>query len=305
MSGEAVDQATIREILSAAKVLAARYFALTGKPLGVTGEVAEFEAADKLGLTLAPPRYPDYDGFRNSNGRTERHQIKGRAVDPSDRYRGRVPSIEYDREFDSVTLVLLDRSSYSALEIWQASREAVRDRLQAPGSKARNERNSMAISQFISIARKIWPEQCRERAANPAVRNIPVAQQKMTREEAISRAARHCRSADIRASTTHFSNINASKNVWWLDIPGQRITNPTFTTMHFLLYDGRPNRPEFHHLAVPIMYIRQSIGGLRIRTDNNKVSLELSAETSNLFQDVIGTGRVSFGQFAHCQFSRP
>ena len=53
------------------------------------------------------------------------------------------------------------------------------------------------------------------------------------------------------------------------------------------------------------MYIRQSIGGLRIRTDNNKVSLELSAETSNLFQDVIGTGRVSFGQFAHCQFSRP
>jgi hypothetical protein len=36
--------------LAAAKKLATRYRALTGKPLGVTGQVAEFEAAGLLGV---------------------------------------------------------------------------------------------------------------------------------------------------------------------------------------------------------------------------------------------------------------
>ena len=43
----------IEEILTTAKDLAARYRKLTGKPLGITGEVAEFNAAKLLGLELA------------------------------------------------------------------------------------------------------------------------------------------------------------------------------------------------------------------------------------------------------------
>jgi hypothetical protein len=37
----------VAKLLHEAKILAARYYALTGKPLGVTGEVAELEAAEK------------------------------------------------------------------------------------------------------------------------------------------------------------------------------------------------------------------------------------------------------------------
>lgn len=36
--------------------LAAEYYRLTGKPLGVTGEVAEYVAAETLGLVLADAR---------------------------------------------------------------------------------------------------------------------------------------------------------------------------------------------------------------------------------------------------------
>jgi hypothetical protein len=121
----------VRKVLNEAKILAAQYYALTGKPLGVTGEVAELEAAEKLDLILAPPRQPDYDAFQNRGSAVERYQIKGRAVDPDDRYRGRVPSIEYDRDFEWVLLVLLDHSTYSALEIWRADRSAVRERLKS------------------------------------------------------------------------------------------------------------------------------------------------------------------------------
>ena len=300
MADRSMDQAAIREVLAAAKALAARYYALTGKPLGVTGEVAEAEAAEKLDLMLAPPRHPDYDASRETNGSTTRHQIKGRAVDPSDRYRGRVPSIEYDREFDLVTLVLLDRTTYCAIEMWQASRQDVRARLQAPGSKARTERNSMAISQFISIAQKVWPQQ--DQAAT--LTHLRFHQQKaMTRQEAIFNASRQCRSTSIQGSNTHFSSINSSKNVWWLDIPREKLTTPLFEQINLLLYDDQPAKPRLHHLVVPVSYLRQNLQHLRIRTDNNKISLELSANTSNIYDDVIGAGRLSFRQFLHCDFN--
>jgi hypothetical protein len=50
---EAEQDRELKELLRQAKQLAVRYYQLTQKPLGVTGEVAEYEAAQKLGLTLA------------------------------------------------------------------------------------------------------------------------------------------------------------------------------------------------------------------------------------------------------------
>lgn len=145
------------EILNEVKRLAVEYYSVTGKPLGVSGEIAEFEAAEKLGLTLADVRTAGYDAIRINNGNTEKIQIKGRRiVSGKPRYRGRVPSINLKQPFDAVALVLMDET-YDAFEIWEASQEAVRERLTAPGSKSRNERGSMAISQFVSIATKIWP----------------------------------------------------------------------------------------------------------------------------------------------------
>ena len=42
----------VLEVLSEAKVLALRFCWQTGKPLGIIGEVAEYEAPTKLGLKL-------------------------------------------------------------------------------------------------------------------------------------------------------------------------------------------------------------------------------------------------------------
>lgn len=144
-------------LLREAQALGARYYAATGKPLGVTGEVAELEAADKLGLELCPPRTAGYDALDRSVVPPLRVQVKGRAIDPADRYRGRCPSITCGDLFDTVVLVLLDRTTLAAIEIWEATETAVAARLAVPGSKARNERKSLAIAQFKSIARQVWP----------------------------------------------------------------------------------------------------------------------------------------------------
>ena len=149
----------LKKLLRQAKKLAARYYRLTGKPLGVTGEVAEYEAAQKLGLTLEIARTVGYDAYCQRGRRRETFQIKGRAVVAADKYRGRVPKIDCSKPFDSVLLVLLDKTSFEPIEIWRAERSAVRRRLKAPGSKARNDRGQMGIAQFKSIsgAQRVWP----------------------------------------------------------------------------------------------------------------------------------------------------
>ena len=51
----------IMRILVSAKLLAQQYRALTGKPLGITGEVAEYEASRLLGNKLTPARQAGYN----------------------------------------------------------------------------------------------------------------------------------------------------------------------------------------------------------------------------------------------------
>ena len=148
---------TEKEILHDVKKLAVEYYERTGKPLGVTGEIAEVEAAEKLGLELVEARATGFDATRRKGRRTETVQIKGRRIlSGKPRYAGRVSKIDLGKPFDVVALVLLDER-YEAIEIWEAPRDAVEARITAPGSKARNERGSLGISQFKSIARRVWP----------------------------------------------------------------------------------------------------------------------------------------------------
>ena len=67
----------VREVLARAKQAAVDYYRLTGKPLGVTGEVGEYEAARLLGLSLVAARVPGHDaptmpasGIRSSPARS-------------------------------------------------------------------------------------------------------------------------------------------------------------------------------------------------------------------------------------------
>jgi hypothetical protein len=146
---------SILDILAEVKRLAQEYRALTGKPLGITGEVAEYEAARILGVTLTPARQAGYDAIEDRNGKKVRLQIKGRCVLNDSKPGQRVGSIDIKKEFDAVLLVLLD-GSFEATAIFEATREAVVDALTKPGSKARNERGALGVSKFKSIGFMRW-----------------------------------------------------------------------------------------------------------------------------------------------------
>lgn len=147
---------TEKDILKDVRALAIEYYELTGKPLGVTGEIAEYEAATKLGLELSSEaRTPGWDAVRRGKHKEEKIQIKGRFKQNGKKW-GRVSSINIVKEFDSVVLVLMFKE-YEVHQIWEAPRDAVVARLNAPGSNSRNERGAMSVSQFISIAKQVWP----------------------------------------------------------------------------------------------------------------------------------------------------
>jgi hypothetical protein len=145
----------VLEVLSEAKRLAQRYRILTGKPLGITGECAEFEAATILGLELAPARTPGYDATEVIGGQLRKLQIKGRCILPGASQGQRVGAIDVKKEFDAVLLVLLDEN-LDAFEIVEASREKILAALTEPGSKARNERGALGVAKFRSIGDSRW-----------------------------------------------------------------------------------------------------------------------------------------------------
>lgn len=138
--------------------MAMKYRELTGKPLGITGEMAEFSAAQTLGLELAEALQAGYDAVWNDNGILTEIQIKGRCI-PADAKPGqRLGSIRLDKEWDTVLLVIFDED-LELVGIYAADRPEIAKALLAPGSKARNKRGALGVSKFKSKGREIWSRQ--------------------------------------------------------------------------------------------------------------------------------------------------
>lgn len=149
---DAIDLAAIGRLIDQVKVIAKEYRILTGRPLGITGEVAEYEAAKLLSLDLSGVRQAGYDATRADGTRI---QIKGRVLFETSKPGQRIGRIRLDHEWDSVMLVILNQD-FMPLKIYEAPRAKVEGALTTPGSRSRNERGSLAVSKFKSIAELVW-----------------------------------------------------------------------------------------------------------------------------------------------------
>ena len=147
--------ARVMAILREAKKLAKDYYCLTKKPLGITGEVAEYEAARILGVELTPARQDGHDAIERVDDGVRLLQIKARCLQPNCKPSQRLGSINVKKDWDAVLLVLLD-ADFEATEIYEADRDKVLKALSAPGSKARNERGQLGVGKFKAIAKLRW-----------------------------------------------------------------------------------------------------------------------------------------------------
>lgn len=99
---------------------------------------------------------------------------------------------------------------------------------------------------------------------------------------------------NFSAKDTRFANINTAKNVWWIDIPNHMLSD--HICIHFLLYDCSDRK--LYHLDVPSNYFQDHHFDFSICKDKQVISLELSPDISNRFQDVrAGGSQVNFKYF--------
>lgn len=143
------------QLLRETKSLAQRYYRLTSKPLGVTGEVAEYEASRLLGVRLSDARQAGFDAVGDRDGVEITYQIKGRCFDVTLRSGQRVGSLSLKKKWDAVLLVLLD-PNFETRAIWEASRSQLTPALTRPGSRARLERGQIGVNQFLRVASCVW-----------------------------------------------------------------------------------------------------------------------------------------------------
>lgn len=88
-------------------------------------------------------------------GREIRVQIKGRCLADGAKRGQRVGGIKTEQAWDTVILVLLSEH-FEPLTMYEAERAPVVAALEAPGSRARNERGALSIEKFRSIGTLVW-----------------------------------------------------------------------------------------------------------------------------------------------------
>jgi hypothetical protein len=145
----------VKKIIAKIKPLAAEFYQITKKPIGVTGEIAEYETARLLRLELLPARNEGCDAMRSVNGKKQRIQIKGRVCPKDNTTSQRLGRIKQDAKCDIVMLTLLDKD-FNAIGIWEASMKAVAKELTRTSSKAR-QRGALSVRDFQNISDQIWP----------------------------------------------------------------------------------------------------------------------------------------------------
>lgn len=144
----------IGRVLRRARKAAVDYYKLTGKPLGITGEIGEYEAARCLGLTLAEARTAGYDA---TDRKGRRIQIKTRSIPGDRKLTGqRMGSIRLAHEWDVVILVLMDEF-LEPTAMYESNRAKVKAALRKTKSKARA-RGALAITEFIRFGKRVWHE---------------------------------------------------------------------------------------------------------------------------------------------------
>ncbi len=149
-----------QKLVTEARRLAAEYRKATGKPLGISGEIAEFDAAEALNLELCKNAVGGYDAIGTKEPRKDKRiQIKGRAIFDENKSGQRIGQLKLDQEWDSVVLVLMDEN-YEPVTIYEADRDVLIEAVEENKSSKRNKRGAMSLAKFKIISNIVWtPEE--------------------------------------------------------------------------------------------------------------------------------------------------
>jgi Swt1-like HEPN len=111
----------------------------------------------------------------------------------------------------------------------------------------------------------------------------PPPNENMNPAEARRRVNQRCKLAVLDRNNTHFANINKTRrDIWWLDIPLEKVEGPRAEEIiNLLLYNDLSNK--LYHLRVPTSYLRENL--IKLKKLRDQIDLWLSTDKSKLFED--------------------
>ena len=144
----------VDKLMKEARHLAAGYRKATGKPLGISSEIAEHDAARLLNLELCHDPSAGIDAIGHGEREGKRIIIKGRAIFDETKSGHRIGQLKLEKEWDSVVLVIMNED-YQPVELYEAERAEIAEALEKSQSKRAN-RGAMSVAKFKVIGKLVW-----------------------------------------------------------------------------------------------------------------------------------------------------
>lgn len=149
---------SVDKLISEARRIAAEYRRATGKPLGISAEIATHDACTFLELEPCEEAL-GYDAVGLKGERKGQcFQIKGRAIFDEQKGGQRLGQIKIEQDWDKILLVLMDED-FETTEIFEASREEILQDLDEVGTTNRQKRGVMSVARFKRIAHLAWSKE--------------------------------------------------------------------------------------------------------------------------------------------------
>lgn len=146
---------SVDKLISEARRIAAEYRRATGKPLGISAEIARHDACTFLELEPHEDAV-GYDAIgMNGERKGSRFQIKGRAIFNEKKGGQRLGQIKIEQDWDKILLVLMNED-FETTEIYEASREDILEDIGEVSTSNRSKRGAMSVVRFKHLARLVW-----------------------------------------------------------------------------------------------------------------------------------------------------
>ena len=144
---------SIDKLITETRRLAAEFRRSTGQALPVSGEIARYDAARILGLTLCEQRAGGIDAIGNGDREGQRIQVKSRVIAQDKKSGARIGQLNPDGDWDTILLVIMDQD-YEPCEIYEATREEVQEAMSS--SSRRSSRGALSVAKFKIISWLVW-----------------------------------------------------------------------------------------------------------------------------------------------------
>lgn len=147
---------SLDKLIAEARRLASEYRRATGKSLGLTGEIARYDAARLLGLELVPAQEGiGYDAIGRGRWEGLRVQVKGRAIFDEGKPGARLGQLKAGQDWDLLMVVLMDER-FEPAEIHEADRATVLAAVEESRDSRRSRRGPLSVARFKAIGRLVW-----------------------------------------------------------------------------------------------------------------------------------------------------